>query len=69
MPPKFINKLFIILQDPNRLYYDPSELRMFEKIECEWPLFFCYLVLDSCFQGDKESAEDYTQLLEKVKSI
>lgn len=53
-------------EDPNRLYYDPWELRMFEKIECEWPLFFSYLVLDSCFQGDQETAEEYTQLLENV---
>ncbi|XP_075211553.1 putative phosphorylase b kinase regulatory subunit alpha isoform X4 [Lycorma delicatula] len=53
-------------EDPNRLYYDPWELRMFEKIECEWPLFFCYLVLDSCFHGDKDDAEEYIQLLEQV---
>lgn len=53
-------------EDPNRLYYDPFELRMFEKIECEWPLFFCYLILDYCFQGDKELTEEYAQLLDDV---
>ncbi|XP_075972760.1 putative phosphorylase b kinase regulatory subunit alpha isoform X3 [Anticarsia gemmatalis] len=53
-------------EDPNRLYYEPWELRMFENIECEWPLFFCYLILDYCFQGDKTNVTEYMQKLEKV---
>lgn len=40
---------------------------MFEHIECEWPLFFCYLILDSCFRGDKDSAFKYTAQLEEVR--
>lgn len=50
----------------NRLYYEPWELRMFENIECEWPLFFCYLILDYCFQGNKDAARVYTKQLEEV---
>ncbi|XP_063530575.1 probable phosphorylase b kinase regulatory subunit alpha isoform X3 [Cydia strobilella] len=53
-------------EDPNRLYYEPWELRMFENIECEWPLFLCYLVLDYCFQGDKHNISVYMQKLENV---
>lgn len=53
-------------EDPNRLYYEPWELRMFENIECEWPLFFCYLILDYCFQGDKTNVTEYMQKLEKI---
>ncbi|XP_029658957.1 probable phosphorylase b kinase regulatory subunit alpha isoform X4 [Formica exsecta] len=53
-------------EDANRLYYEPWELRMFENIECEWPLFFCYLILDYCFQGNKEAVEMYTKQLEDV---
>ncbi|XP_050677140.1 probable phosphorylase b kinase regulatory subunit alpha isoform X4 [Leptidea sinapis] len=53
-------------EDPNRLYYEPWELRMFENIECEWPLFFCYLILDYCFQGDKNNIAEYMQKLEKI---
>ena len=33
-----------------RLHYEPWELRLFENIECEWPLFFCYLIINYCFQ-------------------
>lgn len=39
---------------------------MFENIECEWPLFFCYLILDYCFQSNKEAAALYTKQLEEV---
>ncbi|KAH0947136.1 hypothetical protein HN011_006147 [Eciton burchellii] len=53
-------------EDWNRLYYEPWELRMFENIECEWPLFFCYLILDYCFQGNKETTEMFTKQLEEV---
>ncbi|KAK2581743.1 hypothetical protein KPH14_002224 [Odynerus spinipes] len=53
-------------EDPNRLYYEPWELRMFEHIECEWPLFFCYLILDYCFQGNKEGVAEYSKLLDQI---
>lgn len=39
---------------------------MFENIECEWPLFFCYLILDYCFQGNKEAVSVYTKYLEAI---
>ncbi|XP_074037667.1 probable phosphorylase b kinase regulatory subunit alpha isoform X1 [Leptinotarsa decemlineata] len=53
-------------EDPRRLYYEPWELRMFENIECEWPLFFCYLILDNCFRGNKEIAAKYTKQMEEI---
>ncbi|XP_044730316.1 probable phosphorylase b kinase regulatory subunit alpha isoform X2 [Chrysoperla carnea] len=53
-------------EDPNRLYYEPWELRMFENLECEWPLFFCYLVLDFLFRKDKERCREYMERLEEV---
>ncbi|KAK6641154.1 hypothetical protein RUM44_012863 [Polyplax serrata] len=54
------------LEDPNRLYYEPWELRMFENIECEWPLFFCYFILDAYFWENRELALEYTEKLEKI---
>ena len=33
-----------VLEDHSRLHYEPSELKVFEHIECEWPLFFTYLL-------------------------
>lgn len=51
-------------EDPTRLYYERWELRMFENIECEWPLFYTYLILFSLFQNDKAAVADYSSKLE-----
>ncbi|XP_055522967.1 probable phosphorylase b kinase regulatory subunit alpha isoform X4 [Wyeomyia smithii] len=53
-------------EDVTRLYYEPWELRMFENIESEWPLFFCYLILNKAFQNDKESVNEYSNKLEEI---
>ncbi|XP_055604026.1 probable phosphorylase b kinase regulatory subunit alpha isoform X3 [Uranotaenia lowii] len=53
-------------EDNSRLYYERWELRMFEKIECEWPLFFCYLILNKEFQNDKESVSEYSRKLDEI---
>ncbi|NJR15459.1 MAG: glycosyl hydrolase family 15 [Calothrix sp. CSU_2_0] len=55
-----------VLEDSHRLHYEPWELKQFENIECEWPLFFTYLVLDGLFRGDREQVEFYQQGLENV---
>lgn len=46
--------LLLSLQDPNRLYYEPAELKLFENIECEWPLFWTYFIIDGIFTGNAE---------------
>ena len=43
----------LYVQDPKRLHYEPWELQGFENIECQWPMFFCYLMLDGLFRGDQ----------------
>ncbi|HLO86831.1 MAG TPA: glycoside hydrolase family 15 protein [Nostocaceae cyanobacterium] len=53
-----------VLEDTQRLHYEPWELKQFENIECEWPLFFTYLVLDGLFQRDEEQVKTYQELLE-----
>ncbi|EPZ31984.1 phosphorylase kinase alphabeta [Rozella allomycis CSF55] len=55
-----------VLEDKTRLHYDPHELKIFESIECEWPLFFTYLILDAIFLGRKSDVEKYSQMLDKV---
>jgi phosphorylase kinase alpha/beta subunit len=44
-----------VLEDPQRLHYEPGELRRFEGIESEWPLFFAYLFVDAAMRGDAEA--------------
>jgi phosphorylase kinase alpha/beta subunit len=53
-------------EDPRRLHYEPWELKVFENIECEWPLFWCYLVLDGIFYENDEQVELIGANLESV---
>lgn len=53
-------------EDPNRLHYEPWELKVFENIECEWPLFWCYLILDGVFYENDEQVETISNKLEQV---
>uniref|UniRef100_A0A8D2LYY5 Phosphorylase b kinase regulatory subunit n=1 Tax=Varanus komodoensis TaxID=61221 RepID=A0A8D2LYY5_VARKO len=53
-------------EDPNRLYYEPAELKLFENIECEWPLFWTYLIIDGLFSGNAEQVQEYREALEGV---
>jgi phosphorylase kinase alpha/beta subunit len=55
-----------VVEDTSRLHYEPHELNIFEGIECEWPLFFTYLILDGLFRGDKEQIDKYSGLLSKI---
>ncbi|XP_047445631.1 phosphorylase b kinase regulatory subunit alpha, skeletal muscle isoform isoform X4 [Mugil cephalus] len=53
-------------EDPNRLYYESAELKLFENIECEWPLFWTYLILDGIFINSPEQVQEYQEALEAI---
>jgi phosphorylase kinase alpha/beta subunit len=55
-----------VLEDTARLHYEPWELKEFEHIECEWPLFFTYLYLDGLFRGDLEQAAQFRQQIQSL---
>ncbi len=51
------------------MHYEPWELRLFENIECQWPLFFCYLVINAYFEGDVEATKRYSDALNEVDNF
>ncbi|MGZ8136648.1 MAG: glycoside hydrolase family 15 protein [Methylococcaceae bacterium] len=55
-----------VIEDSHRLHYDPHELKQFMAIECEWPLFFTYLLLNNLFAENKEAAKSYRDKLEAL---
>ncbi|KAF9157450.1 hypothetical protein DFQ26_008716 [Actinomortierella ambigua] len=55
-----------VLEDTSRLHYDAHELKIFEGIECEWPLFFTYFVLDGLFNENDDLVEEYRAKLEPL---
>lgn len=54
------------LEDPNRLHYELAELKVFEDIECEWPLFWTYLILDGIFFNNQQQVVEYREALEEI---
>ncbi|RMC09066.1 hypothetical protein DUI87_14071 [Hirundo rustica rustica] len=36
------------LEDRTRRYYKPAEIKLFDGIECEFPLFFIFMIIDGC---------------------
>ncbi|MEN9485271.1 MAG: hypothetical protein RJB37_3151, partial [Pseudomonadota bacterium] len=55
-----------VTEDHSRLHYEPGELEQFAHIESEWPLFFCYLLLDAALRGDQAAARDYRTRLDAL---
>ncbi|KAG0202868.1 hypothetical protein BGX28_004744 [Mortierella sp. GBA30] len=55
-----------VLENTSRLHYDAQELKIFEGIECEWPLFFTYFVLDGLFSDNESQVEEYRAKLEPL---
>lgn len=55
-----------VLEDEGRLHYEDKELKQFEHIESEWPLFYAYLYLDAIFTDNKPNIVHYRARLDKV---
>ncbi len=55
-----------VLEDSTRLHYEASELKKFEHVESEWPLFFTYLLLDALMRNDANAIESWQQKLQPL---
>ncbi|KFD61239.1 hypothetical protein M514_26577 [Trichuris suis] len=54
------------LENPNKEYYDAGETKLFDGVECQWPIFFIYLIIDGIVFGDEQQVNTYTKLLEPL---
>ncbi|GFR83463.1 phosphorylase b kinase regulatory subunit beta [Elysia marginata] len=55
-----------VVEDRNRKYYRPAEIKNFDGIESEWPMFFVNLLIDSFFRNNKEDQMYYQQLVDSL---
>lgn len=55
-----------VMEDTSRHFYNEEELRQFEDIECEWPLFYSYELLNACYQDKPEDAQKFYTALQRV---
>lgn len=46
-------------------YYNQGEVRDFEGNECEWPIFFTFMIIDGVFKSNTEQIEEYQAELRK----
>ncbi|XP_064193280.1 phosphorylase b kinase regulatory subunit beta isoform X1 [Anguilla rostrata] len=53
-------------EDKDRRYYKPAEMKLFDGIECEFPIFFIYMMIDGVFRGNSAQVKEYQELLESV---
>ena len=55
-----------VIEDENKLHYEPHELEAFADIESEWPLFLAFRLINAVFAGDAEAATALERQLEAV---
>ncbi|XP_068179102.1 phosphorylase b kinase regulatory subunit beta isoform X3 [Antennarius striatus] len=53
-------------EDQNRRYYKSAEMKLFDGIECEFPIFFIYMMIDGVFRGSKAQVKEYQDVLEPI---
>ncbi|KAL5279164.1 PHKB family protein [Megaselia abdita] len=54
-----------INEDKSRRYYNTGEIKDFEGMECEWPLFFIVMIIDGVFKNNSDQIEEYQMQLRK----
>jgi phosphorylase kinase alpha/beta subunit len=54
------------MEDSSKLHYEPFELKEFEHIESQWPLFFTYLLLDALIREDSNAIEKWQKKLQPL---
>ncbi|XP_044021061.1 probable phosphorylase b kinase regulatory subunit beta isoform X2 [Aphidius gifuensis] len=52
-----------VIEDKTRRFYKTGEIKDFDKIECEWPLFYIFMIIDGVFKSIPEQVEEYQNLL------
>lgn len=52
-------------EDTARRYYNKGEIKDFENNECEWPIFFIFMIIDGVFKTNAEQVEEYQTELRK----
>ncbi|XP_078688666.1 phosphorylase b kinase regulatory subunit beta-like isoform X2 [Branchiostoma floridae x Branchiostoma belcheri] len=55
-----------VLEDKKRKYYKPAEIKLFDGIECEWPVFYIYMIIDGVFRNKEEQVEKYCRMLQPL---
>ncbi|XP_018613664.1 phosphorylase b kinase regulatory subunit beta isoform X3 [Scleropages formosus] len=51
-------------EDKNRRFYKTAEMKLFDGIECEFPMFYIFMMIDGVFRGNSGQVKEYQELLQ-----
>ncbi|XP_053979168.1 probable phosphorylase b kinase regulatory subunit beta isoform X1 [Hylaeus volcanicus] len=54
-----------VLENKDRRYYKSGEIKEFDNVECEWPLFYIFMIIDGVFKTLPDQVEQYQNLLKE----
>eukprot|EP00094_Tigriopus_californicus_P001874 TCALIF_01806-PB protein Name:"Similar to CG8475 Probable phosphorylase b kinase regulatory subunit beta (Drosophila melanogaster)" AED:0.09 eAED:0.09 QI:765/1/1/1/0.81/0.82/17/82/1165 len=54
-----------VLEDPNKRFYEDGKVQEFDHVECEWPMFFAFMVIDGVFKNNNAQVDKYQDLMRK----
>ncbi|XP_066584416.1 probable phosphorylase b kinase regulatory subunit beta isoform X2 [Prorops nasuta] len=52
-----------VLEDKTKRYYESGKIKDFDNIECEWPIFYIFMIIDGVFKSLPDQVEEYQNLL------
>ncbi|GJQ86545.1 hypothetical protein Trydic_g10445 [Trypoxylus dichotomus] len=55
-----------VLEDSEERYYEKGEIKEFDGIECEWPLFYIFMIIDGVFKNLPDQITEYQELLKAL---
>lgn len=55
-----------VLEDTSRHFYNEEELKQFEHIECEWPLFYTYELINAVFKDNERQVNQFAKHLKDL---
>ncbi|CAF0750479.1 unnamed protein product [Rotaria sordida] len=51
------------LESKDQRFYEPTEMKKFDKNECEWPTFFALMIIDGIFKNNQAQVGEYLAVL------
>ncbi|CAF4990526.1 unnamed protein product, partial [Rotaria sp. Silwood1] len=51
------------LESKDQRFYETTEMKKFDKNECEWPMFFAVMIIDGIFKNNQAQIDEYLAVL------
>ncbi|CAF0746249.1 unnamed protein product, partial [Brachionus calyciflorus] len=55
-----------LLEDTTKPFYEASEVKNFDGVENEYPIFFCYMLINAIFSNNLEEAKKYYNSIQRL---